>query len=80
MEKLTDQQLVFMSDEMYLPIHYKSMVVRPPYFKGKGVHSVKELEDICEQFTEYCHQQAIIKQNCIKHLVELKFGIEIENS
>lgn len=62
----------FMSDEMYLPIHYKGMLVEQPYFSGKGNHSVKELEDICEQFKEYCHQQTAIKQNCMKHIVELR--------
>jgi len=26
--------------------------------------------------TEYAHQQSVIKQNCMKQIVELKFGIE----
>jgi len=25
---------------------------------------------------EYAHQQSVIKQNCMKQIVELKFGIE----
>jgi hypothetical protein len=77
MEKeLKEEHLIFMSDEMYTPIHYKGMTVKQPFFEGKGNHSVAKLEEICEQFNEYCHQQAIIKQNCMKHIVELKFGVE----
>ncbi len=59
---------------MYLPVHYVGMVVDEPHFKGRGYHSVAQLEDICAQYREYFHQQAIIKQNCKKHLVELKFN------
>ena len=73
--ELQDEHLVFLSDEMYTPIHYKGMIVEKPFFEGKGNHSVAKLEEICEQFKEYCHQQAIIKQNCMKHIVELKFGV-----
>lgn len=76
MSELKEEHLVFMSDEMYTPIHYKGMIVKQPFFEGKGNHSVAKLEEICEQFKEYCHQQAIIKQNCMKHIVELKFGVE----
>ena len=76
MSGLKTEHLVYMSDEMYTPIHYKGMIVKQPFFKGKGNHSVAELEAICEQFKEYVHQQQIIKQNCMKHIVELKFGVE----
>jgi hypothetical protein len=76
MSKLKDEHLVYMSDEMYTPIHYKGMIVNEPFFEGKGYHSVAQLEAICEQFKAYCHQQAIIKQNCMKHIVELKFGVQ----
>ena len=76
MSKLNEEHLVFMSDEMYTPIHYKGMILKQPLFEGKGYHSVAQLEEICEQFKEYCHQQAIIKQNCMQHIVELKFGVD----
>ena len=72
---MNKHQQLYLSDEMYTPIHYKSMIVKEPHFDGRGNHSVKQLEDICVQFKEYCHQQAIIKQNCMRHIVELKFGI-----
>jgi hypothetical protein len=74
--QLEEKHLVFMSDEMYTPIHYKEMIVQQPFFEGKGNHSVTQLEALCEQFKEYVHQQAIIKQNCMKHIVNLKFGVE----
>lgn len=70
---MTTEQEQYMTDDMYLPIHYLNMKVKQPFFKGKGEHNIKELEELCEQFQEYCHQQAIIKNNCMKHIVELKF-------
>jgi len=42
-----------------------------PYYKGNGNHSVKELEQLCRQFTEYCHQQAVIKQHLIDVITNL---------
>jgi hypothetical protein len=72
---LTSQQQIYLSDEMYTPIHYKGMIVEQPFFEGKGNHSVAQLEALCEQYKEYVHQQQIIKHNCMKHIVELKFGV-----
>lgn len=71
---MKDEHLIYMSDDMYLPIHYKGILVEQPFYSGEGNHSVKELESICRQFKEYVHQQQVIKQNCMKHIVELKFG------
>ena len=65
-----------MTDEMYLPIHYKGIIVEQPFYSGDGNHSVKELESICRQFQEYVHQQNVIKRKCMQHIVELKFGVE----
>lgn len=73
------EYLSYMSDEMYMPISHKGMVVSEPFYEGRGNHSVAQLEALCEQFKEYCHQQAIIKQNCMKHVVELKFGFNLQN-
>ena len=80
MKDLTEEHLGYMDDEMYTPIHYKGMIVKQPFFEGKGNHSVAKLEEICEQYKEYCHQQAIIKQNCMKHIIELKIGIDFSQS
>ena len=80
MSELKDEHLVYLSDEMYTPIHYKGTMISQPYFSGCGNHSVKQLEDICEQFMEYKHQQQIIKQNCMQHIIELKFGVVFDNS
>jgi hypothetical protein len=79
MKEFKEEYLVYMSDEMYTPIHYKGMVVKQPYFEGRGNHSVAELETICEQFKEYVHQQQVIKQGCMKAVVNLKFGVEFED-
>lgn len=79
MKHLTEEQEVYLTDDMYLPIQYKGIVVKEPFFSGNGIHSVAELERICEQYKEYCHQQAVIKHNCKQHIVELKFNIPINN-
>ncbi len=78
MSQLTKAQMQYLSDDMYLPIHYKGMKVEQPFYSGDGNHSVAQLEAICRQFQEYCHQQAVIKQNCMKHIVELKNGVEFK--
>jgi hypothetical protein len=75
-KELKTEHLVYMSDDMYLPIHYKGYKAEQPYYSGEGNLSVNELQKLCNQFTEYTHQQAVIKQNCMKHIVELKFGVE----
>lgn len=72
---MNKEQEAYLDDQMYLPIHYKSMLVEEPFYQGDGVHNVRELEAICRQFKEYCHQQAVIKQNCKNHIIELKFGV-----
>lgn len=77
---MKEEYLMYLSDEMYTPIHYKGMIVQQPYFQGKGNHSIVELEEICEQFKKYVHQQQIIKQNCMKHIIESKFNIKLENN
>lgn len=77
-KELKEEHLAYFSDEMYTPIHYKGMIVKEPFFEGCGIHSVHQLEVICEQFKEYCHQQAVIKNNCMKHIIELKFGVEFK--
>ena len=48
MSELKTEHLVYMSDEMYTPIHYKGMIVQQPFFEGKGNHSVTQLEAICD--------------------------------
>ena len=78
MAELKDEHMVYLDDLMYLPIQYHRIQAKQPYFKGKGEHSVKELEDICEQFSEYCHQQAVIKQNAMKRVIENKFDVKMQ--
>jgi hypothetical protein len=52
--------------ELELPKGYT--VIEQPHFKGPGNHSVRELEELCKTFTEYCHQQQIIKQQLVNKL------------
>ena len=56
-------------DKHLLPEHYTP--IAKPYYKGDGNHSVKELENLCNDFTEYCHQQAIIKNALIREIQSL---------
>lgn len=74
MKNLKKEQNVYLSDDMYIPISYKGATIEKPQFKGKGNHSVAQL---CTKFEEYCHQQAIMKQNCMKRIVEFKFSREL---
>ena len=67
-----EEKSIYLSDEMYLPIIYKGNMIEKPIFKGKGNHSIAELESICGQYEEYTHQQAIIKQKCKEHITNYK--------
>lgn len=57
------------SDKYILPDNYTP--IEQPYYKGDGQLSVNDLQLLCKQFTEYCHQQAIIKQALIKEIKSL---------
>jgi len=52
-----------------LPEHYTYK--NQPYYKGDGVLNVTQLETLAKDFTEYVHQQAIIKDKLIKALNEI---------
>lgn len=54
------------SDSEILPGYYKYVV--EPYYKGDGEHSIKEMQQILNQYKEYAHQQAIIKQRLIEFI------------
>lgn len=77
--ELKEKYSAYLSDEMYIPVFYKGKIVEELFFSGNGNHSISELEAICNQFKEYCHMQTVIKQNCMKHIVELKFGVNLYN-
>lgn len=57
------------SDKYILPNGY--VPIEQPYYKGDGVHSVKELQELCNKFSEYCHQQSVIKQSLIREIQSL---------
>lgn len=54
------------SDKFILPDHY--IPVEQPFYPGDGNLSLKQLEPLCKQFSEYCHQQAIIKSKLIEEI------------
>ena len=54
------------SDSFLLPEQY--IPIEQPFYKGDGAHSVKELQELCNKFKEYCHQQAVIKQKLIEDI------------
>ena len=74
MGNFKEEHKPFLEDSMYLPVDNYVRFTKPIY-KGKGNHSVAELENICNAFEKYCYQQQIIKQNCMKNIIELKFQI-----
>lgn len=57
------------SDKYILPAGYTP--VEQPYYMGDGMHSVNEMQKLCKDFMEYCHQQAIIKNELIKEIQSL---------
>ena len=80
MNKSTQEHIVYLSDDMYLPIQYKGIKVEQPFYPGDGICDVSELQDLCKQFKEYVHQQQVIKQSCKEIIVGLKFGIKFEDA
>ena len=54
------------SDKYLLPEQYTP--IEQPYYNGDGECSVRELQELCNNFKEYCHQQSIIKQRLIKEI------------
>jgi len=67
-ENLDDR--VLLSKEIYVLLSkeiYPSLA-KQPFYKGDGMHGVTELQDLCKQFKEYCHQQALIKQELLLRL------------
>lgn len=59
-ENLDDR--VLLNKEIY------PFLAKQPLYQGDGMHGVTELQGICKQFEEYCHQQALIKQELLKRL------------
>ena len=70
-------------DKDNLPSQYQSMVMTQPYYKGDGAHSVKELQKLLNQYQEYSHQQALVKQGLIREVVrqdEILDRVELKNT
>lgn len=59
-----------MGENKLLPENYTP--VPQPFYSGDGVYNVKQLEELCKQYKEYCHQQQIIKQELEEKLKTIK--------
>lgn len=57
-------------EKFLLPEHMQSAYIGEPFYRGHGIYSVAELEQLCQQFTEFCYQQRLIKQE-ILNVVEI---------
>jgi hypothetical protein len=53
-------------DKTLLPPQYDYQ--EQPHYRGDGFHSINQLQELCNKFKEYCHQQNIIKQQLIEHI------------
>lgn len=54
--------------------------VKQPFFKGKGEHSVNELEKICQQYKDYVsyiNSQPKVYENVLNELITKLTNIEI---
>lgn len=64
-------------DKALLHSHYE---YKPePHYKGDRFHSINKLQELCNKFKEYCHQQAIIKQQLIEHINFPKIVTEVSS-
>lgn len=54
---------IVVNESALLPEHYTPAI--EPFYRGKGDHSVMELEQICEQYKELVHQLRIREQSLI---------------
>lgn len=62
-------------DKALLPSYYEYQ--EEPYYPGDGNLSVSKLQELCNKFKEYCHQQALIKQQLIEHINSPKITTEV---
>lgn len=67
-EYATKRGVENLDDRVLLNIKIYPFLAKQPFYKGDGMHGCTELQEICKQFKEYCHQQALIKQELLKRL------------
>jgi hypothetical protein len=53
-------------DQDNLPEQYTYQ--KEPFYSGDGNHSVGEMQKMLNEYKEYAHQQAIIKQKLIREV------------
>lgn len=59
--------------------------MKHPFYKGKGNHTILELEKLCEDFTQYCYEKHIeynhqIKAEDLTTFLKLKEAAECINN
>lgn len=57
-----------LDDRALLPKNIYPNLAKMPFYSGEGAHSAAELQEMCQQFKEYCHQQSIIKFSLLSRL------------
>jgi len=57
-----------MDDRVLLNKEIYPSLAKKPHYKGDGMHSCAELQEICKQYADYCHQQALIKQKLLQRM------------
>lgn len=65
-------------DKSILPEQYRYQF--QPFYRGDGELNVKEMEGLLNKFKEYVHQQDIIKEELIKHILEKEVEISENNT
>ena len=66
LKNFSDLGMNINSDKFLLPDQYTT--IEQPYYKGDGELSVRQLQELCNNYKEYCHQQAVIKQKLIEEI------------
>lgn len=73
MAQLPKETINKLSKGSNLPMYDLDNSIIKPEYKGKGKHSIDELEEICEGYGNYIRLQNLISERCVfnSHLMKL---------
>lgn len=73
MAQLPKEIINKLSKDSNLPMYNLDNSIIKPEYKGKGKHSIDELEEICEEYGNYIRLQNLISERCVfnSHLMNL---------
>lgn len=73
MAQLPKETINKLSKDSNLPMYDLDNSIIKPEYKGKGKHSIDELEEICEEYGNYISLQNLISERCVfnSHLMKL---------